>query len=186
VRKILESVQKAGGGLTRPQIENEVRAGAELIAKQDKIPVEAAEAKIWKKGGAELYQAYDVAKVGKPRQADRGTMKVTPAEAKMDTLAKKLMKATGQSNVESMGMVLQQRPDLYQQYEIEKANGQVFEVPDSLESRGFAGTQAGQKRKSGDMADFDADGDEDEDEDAAPDPTKRGKRKPSGDMLARR
>jgi hypothetical protein len=64
----------------------------------------------------------------------------------------------------------------------------VFEVPDSLESRGFVGTQAGQKRKSGDMADADGDGDEEQDEDAAPDPTKRGKRQGgvSGNMLARR
>jgi hypothetical protein len=96
------------------------------------------------------------------------------------------MKQTGQSYVEAMGMVLQQRPDLYADYEKQKAAGETFDVPDQLEGRGFVGTQAGQKRKSGnDTADFD---DPDDDEDDVGDPTKRGKRKSgvSADMLARR
>src|SRR5579871_1857607 len=49
VRKILESVAKAGGGMTRQQIEREAMAGAEVIAKQDGITVAQAEAKIWNK-----------------------------------------------------------------------------------------------------------------------------------------
>lgn len=147
-KSIFSMVNKTPSGVTRQLIEAEARAGAELIAKRKGITIEEAESRVWAKGGDPLLEAYNLAKAGAPRKPDRGVMRVTRSEAVLDGLARRIMKSTGADYVQAMGAALQQRPDLYAAYDREKAAGEVFEVPDQPEDRGFVGTQAGQKRKA--------------------------------------
>jgi len=149
VKMILGLVSKSPNGVTRGLIEGELHAAAVEIAKEDRIPVEAAEVRIWNKGGDRLREIYELAKVGAPKRADRGTMKVTRAEAQLDDLARKYMKVNGCTFPEAMGATMQARPDLYAEYEAQKASGQMFEVPNQPEHLGFTGNSVGQKRRKG-------------------------------------
>ena len=123
-KKILKS-----GTATRDQIASAINQRALKSAK--KAGHSEVTSTDYEKAMAEGYAAYESTPKAEIGKREPRTARVTKAEAELDKLAKKVMKAgPGMSYAQACSKALQSDPALYDQYQQEIASGAAFEVPE--------------------------------------------------------
>jgi hypothetical protein len=144
--------------ITRDQIVEAVESKAQKIAKREGVSLPTAISLAWEKH-PEAALAYDRCAKSEPRKPERPAFRCTPAEARLDDLARKIMKRQpGLGYIAACAKAL--TPELYDSYQRELAGGVLYDVPTPSE---YLNARPGSKRFSdgGDEGADDLDGDDD-------------------------
>jgi hypothetical protein len=154
----LKTILKSASA-TRESIAEAVEAKAQKIAKRENLSMDAALSRAWSE---DAHLAYERAAKGEPKRPERPMFRCTPAEARLDSAARKILKRnSGLSYAQACSKAL--TPELMESYERERREGILYDVPVVKE---YLSAQPGSKRAS------DGDGDVDEapdDADECPD-----------------